>query len=325
VGYLGVAPSGLQQVETDGDHLYNSLQAQLRRQFSHGLLIQASYTWSSLKTDVNASVAGAGIATGGNVLSGSASTNDPLNSAQQYGPAAFNRPQRFVVSYSYDLPYKGEGWKEKALGGWGISGVTTIQGGLPFTVIDTTVPSLVYGSGYATGAYSRVQLADPVDCNSLGNCKSGVPLTTSGSLTSRVISGLNGGAGFFNQAAFTTLPEFGGVPNSTAGPYNSNCPTGAPGNNPAFVGCGQGFGDSGVGTVSCCTQLNFDMAIIKNTVVGGLREDANLQFRAEFFNLFNHGQFNPPGNDRNTGSTFGVITSSSVPGRILQFGLKYTF
>jgi Carboxypeptidase regulatory-like domain len=313
VSYLGVAPSGLQQVETDGDHLYNALQAQLRHQFSKGLLVQASYTWSSLKTDVNASVAGAGIATGGNVLSGSASTNDPLNSRQQYGPAAFNRPQRLVVSYSYDLPYKAEGWKEKALGGWGVSGVTTIQDGLPFTIVDSTVPSLVYGSGYATGAYSRVQLADPVDCNSQGNCKSGIPLTTSGSLTSRV-------NGFFNPAAVTTLPLFGGVPSGNTGTITGAC-TGA---NPAFVNCGQGFGDSGVGIVRCCTQLNFDMAIIKNTVVGGLREDANLQFRAEFFNLFNHGQFNPPGNDRNS-ATFGLITSSSVPGRILQFGLKYTF
>ena len=46
----------------------------------------------------------------------------------------------------------------------------------------------------------------------------------------------------------------------------------------------------------CCTQANFDAAIIKNTIVGGLREDASLQFRAEFFNLFNHSQFNEPVN-----------------------------
>ncbi len=94
---------------------------------------------------------------------------------------------------------------------------------------------------------------------------------------------------------------------------------------PQFVECGTGFGDSGVGIMKCCTQLNFDFGIIKNTIVGGLREDGNLQFRVEFYNLFNHAQFNPPGNDINSPGTFGVITSSSVPGRILQFGLKYTF
>ena len=114
VSYLGLNPGNLQQVETDGNHLYNSLQAQLRHTFSHGLTLQASYTWSNLKTDINASEAGAGIATPGNVLSGSASSNDPLNDRQQYGPAAFNRPNRFVLSYNYELPYKSEGWKEKA-------------------------------------------------------------------------------------------------------------------------------------------------------------------------------------------------------------------
>ncbi|HEX4004449.1 MAG TPA: TonB-dependent receptor [Candidatus Acidoferrales bacterium] len=325
VAYLGVNPGNLQQVETDGNHLYNSLQAQLRHTFSHGLTFQASYTWSSLKTDINASEAGAGIATPGNVLSGSASSNDPLNFRQQYGPAAFNRPNRFVLSYNYELPYKGEGWKEKALGGWGVSGVTTIQDGLPFTVTDGingNEATLLYGTSLpATGPVSRAELADPVDCNSLGNCKSGIPLASTGSMYQRVVSGLNGGSGFFNaNSPFAPAPLFGGTPSAAPGPYTGNC-TGA---NPEFVGCGTGFGDSGVGIMRCCTQLNFDMAIIKNTTVGGLREDASLQFRAEFFNLFNHAQFNEPGNGFGAAG-FGEITSSSVPGRIMQFGLKYTF
>ena len=323
VAYLGVNPGNLQQVETDGNHLYNALQAQVRHVFSHGLTLQASYTWSKLITDINASEAGAGIATPGNVLSGSASSNDPLNRAQQYGLAAFNRPQRFVVSYSYQIPYKSEGWKEKALGGWGISGVTTIQDGLPFTVTDasSSAATLLYGASIPpTGPVARAELADPVNCNQFGVCKSGVALGTSGSLTSRVISGLEGTGGFINQAAFTSLPAFGGVPSGKPGPYTGNCT----GGNPEFVDCGTGFGNSGIGILRCCTQVNFDAAIIKNTTVGGIREDASLQFRAEFFNLWNHAQFNQPGNGFDS-ATFGEITSSAVPGRILQFGLKYVF
>jgi len=250
-----------------------------------------------------------------------------LNRRQQYGLAAFNRPQRLVINYTYELPYKSEGWKEKALGGWGVSGVTTIQDGLPFTVVDGSHSdaTLLYGTSVPpTGPYARAELSTPVDCNSLGVCKSGVPLRNPGSLTSLVESALKGGPGLINAGAFTSLPEFGGVPNSAPGPYNSVCATGAPGNNGQFVGCGTGFGDSGVGIMKCCVQLNFDAAIIKNTIVGGLREDANLQFRAEFFNLWNHAQFNQPGNG--FGATgFGEITSSAVPGRILQFGLKYSF
>lgn len=322
VGYLGVNPGNLQQVETDGNHLYNSLQLQLKHQFSHGLTLQASYTWSKLITDINASAAGAGIATPGNVLSGSASSNDPLNFRQQYGLAAFNRPQRFVVSYSYQIPYKSEGWKEKALGGWGISGVTTVQNGLPFSVtngINGNQATLLYGASLpATGPVDRAELSTPVNCNSLGVCQSGVSLHAPGDMLKLVENGQS----ILNPGAFTSAPLFGGTPSSAAGPYTGAC-TGA---NPQFVGCGTGFGNSGVGIVSCCTQLNFDAAIFKNTVVGGLREGATLQFRAEFFNLWNHAQFNEPGNSFSPGSTtFGIITSSAVPGRILQFGLKYSF
>ncbi len=186
-------PGNLQQVETDGNHLYNSLQLQLKHQFAHGLTLQASYTWSKLITDINASEAGAGIATPGNVLSGSASTNDPLNRRQQYGLAAFNRPHRFVMSYGYQIPYKAEGWKEKALGGWGISGVTTIQDGLPFSVTDGASgneATLLYGAlaPRHRRQVDRAELSTPVDCNAVtGNCKSGVPLATSGSLESRVL------------------------------------------------------------------------------------------------------------------------------------------
>jgi outer membrane receptor protein involved in Fe transport len=322
VAYLGVNPGNLQQVETDGNHLYNSLQLQLKHQFSHGLTLQASYTWSKLITDINASAAGAGIATPGNVLSGSASSNDPLNRRQQYGLAAFNRPQRFVLSYSYQIPYRSEGWKEKALGGWGVSGVTTIQDGLPFSVtngINGNEATLLYGASLpATGPVDRAELADPVRCNSQGVCQSGVSLKAPGNMLKLVESGQS----ILNPNAFTSAPLFGGTPSSIAGPYTGAC-TGA---NPQFVGCGTGFGNSGVGIASCCTQLNFDAAIIKNTTVGGLREDATLQFRAEFFNLFNHAQFNEPGNSFSQGSTsYGIITSSAVPGRILQFGLKYSF
>lgn len=321
VQYLGVNPGNLQQVETDGNHLYNSLQLQLKHQFSHGLTLQASYTWSKLITDINASEAGAGIATPGNVLSGSASSNDPLNRRQQYGLAAFNRPQRFVVSYAYQIPYKAEGWKEKALGGWGISGVTTIQDGLPFSITNGAngnEATLLYGASLpATGPVDRAELSTPVDCNPVtGNCKSGMSLRAPGDMLTLVENGKS----IINGNAFTAAPLFGGTPSKLAGPYTGAC-TGA---NPQFLGCGTGFGNSGVGIMSCCTQLNFDAAIIKNTTVGGLREDATLQFRAEFFNLWNHAQFNEPGNAFG-GANFGVITSSAVPGRILQFGLKYSF
>lgn len=121
--------------------------------------------------------------------------------------------------------------------------------------------------------------------------------TTSGSLFSRVA----GSGTFLNPAAFATTPT-GGI-----------------------FGNGTGFGDSGLGIVLGPGQDNWDIALMKNTLVGGLRENATLQFRAEFFNAFNHPQFSNPAVAFNSASGFGHITSLSVNPRLIQFGLKYIF
>ncbi len=65
---------------------------------------------------------------------------------------------------------------------------------------------------------------------------------------------------------------------------------------------------------------NFDMALLKNV---RLAESKMLQFRVEFFNLFNHAQFGLPTGNINS-STFGFVTSAG-PGRIGQLGLKLIF
>jgi len=53
-------------------------------------------------------------------------------------------------------------------------------------------------------------------------------------------------------------------------------------------------------------------------------ENHSLQFRTEFFNAFNTPQFANP--DRFLGDgDFGKITSTNLPSRELQFGLKYKF
>jgi hypothetical protein len=69
--------------------------------------------------------------------------------------------------------------------------------------------------------------------------------------------------------------------------------------------------------------LNSDMALLKDTKI---RENQNLEFRAEAFNVFNHAQFNnPSGQIDNTGSGgFGYVTSANNP-RIMQVALKLIF
>jgi hypothetical protein len=65
---------------------------------------------------------------------------------------------------------------------------------------------------------------------------------------------------------------------------------------------------------------NWDMALLKDTK---LTERLNLQFRAEFFNIFNHTQFNFVQGNKNAGN-FGQATSAASP-RIGQLSLKLNF
>ena len=65
---------------------------------------------------------------------------------------------------------------------------------------------------------------------------------------------------------------------------------------------------------------NVDFSALKNFAI--YRESV-LQFRSEFFNLFNHPNFNLPAN-RVTQPTYGRITTAMDP-RIVQFELKYRF
>jgi hypothetical protein len=68
---------------------------------------------------------------------------------------------------------------------------------------------------------------------------------------------------------------------------------------------------------------NTDFSIFKNTYFGS-GEELNLQFRAEFFNLFNRTQFGYPGQVFGT-AQFGVVSSQLNQPRLIQFALKVIF
>jgi hypothetical protein len=69
---------------------------------------------------------------------------------------------------------------------------------------------------------------------------------------------------------------------------------------------------------------NFDFAVFKKT---NIAEKADVEFRTEFFNLFNHPQFGFPGTNFQSGNAngFGKVTSQLPNPRLIQFGLKFAF
>lgn len=85
-----------------------------------------------------------------------------------------------------------------------------------------------------------------------------------------------------------------------------------------------GYGNAGISIINGPGQVNTDLSIGKRSRVGGLREDAELAFRAEFYNSLNHAQFANPGTTLGTAG-FGVVTQTAVAPRLIQFGLKYLF
>jgi hypothetical protein len=196
-----------------------------------------------------------------------------------------NREHRFVFSYVYSFPRpKLNQFANAFLGGWSLAGVTTIQSGLPLTLTATNGNNAFLGA-----ATDRVQLAP--GCTYLD-------LLTSGSVTDR-LGGQSGGPGYFNRACVGTFQRV----------------------DPAG---GTDFGNSGVGIVVGPGQNNTDIAVIKRTPIGWLKEGANVEFRTEFFNAFNTPQFSNPSTNASS-AAFGQITSTSVSPRIIQFGLKLNF
>ncbi|MGA8029924.1 MAG: carboxypeptidase-like regulatory domain-containing protein [Bryobacteraceae bacterium] len=83
------------------------------------------------------------------------------------------------------------------------------------------------------------------------------------------------------------------------------------------------YGNLGRDTLIGPVLATWDFSLLKDTLI---RERTNLQFRAEFFNLLNRANFNPPNavvfSPAGISPTAGLITSTSTTSRQIQFGLK---
>ena len=80
-------------------------------------------------------------------------------------------------------------------------------------------------------------------------------------------------------------------------------------------------GDLGRNTFRTHPFSNFDFSLLKDTK---MTESKTLEFRAEFFNLFNQHAFNIPASILGDPG-FGVANSTVLPEREIQFGLKLLF
>lgn len=122
-------------INSVGNSSFNSLQAKLTQRYHNGLVFIAAFTWAHSIDE------GVGIATGD---SGSSAPQNAYDLAAERGSSDFNIDDHFAFSPVYELPFgKGRQYLKHGVsnvlaGGWQITGIYTVQTGLPFTVYYST-------------------------------------------------------------------------------------------------------------------------------------------------------------------------------------------
>jgi hypothetical protein len=287
---------------TIGRSVYNGGLLTLEQQFDNGLNYLFAYTWSKTLSDAG------DLLNGGNNGGYRAPYVPGAGIHYDWGPADFDIRNVFHASGGYALPF-GKGKKfmgdankltDSVIGGWSLNYIATLEGGQNITL---SCPS---GPTAGTGCFDvRV----PGQSQKLGLHKDG-----------------NGKLNWFgNPAAFQQPCLLGGtaanptpIPDSPAG-----C---VPLTGLAALG-------GGLQTTTAPGLTKFDFSAFKAIQ---LNERFSMQFRAEFFNILNHPNFNAPGfggngvvsipNSTNfTNSNFGEIGSTRdapYDPRQIQFALK---
>ena len=135
VPYIGYS-SESESYNAEGVSGYNALQAHVEKRLSHGLQVGFSYTYSHSLDDQSA----LGLFYNG---------NNPLDVRSAYGNSDFDRTHVINFTYTYSLPNFAavNSWEGRFVDGWGVSGLTILQSGQPYSVIDYTgaVGSIFYG------------------------------------------------------------------------------------------------------------------------------------------------------------------------------------
>src|SRR5467141_1228970 len=295
VPFVGLAPL-IYRLESSGNSIYNSLQATLKKDLTHGFQFLAAYTFSKSIDDAADSLGTPLGGSFGRPILGQVVYNNQNNVAAQRGVSDFDRTHRSVISGMWNVPgpeHATSATLRKIGNGLGISGIVTLQSGLPFSILDSAAGTLF---GPAT-LYTTGNLAPGATLADAGR---------SGSVSSRVNE-------FFNTGAFVPapcIPE--GALIDRKYPVSGGSPT-----------CGGTiFGNLGRNILRGPDQRVGDIAFIKSTP---LREHINLIFRWEVFNVLNRPNFAKPSNDVSTPSTFGVISALTVNPRIMQYALKLQF
>ncbi|HYM76260.1 MAG TPA: TonB-dependent receptor [Candidatus Dormibacteraeota bacterium] len=277
---------GPETIMTDGSHSsYHALQTSLSKNSARlGLGLQASYTYSKSLDDTS-SVLGGLLGTSGTVLQ--TGPQNPFEPWVEKGPSTFDVTHVFAASVIQLLPFDRVGFLRPVP-----RALTRGWQFLNITTMTTGSPFTVYSGMQQTGA--GLGGGDRPDLVSMPHLS-----------TSRAVRNDYFGLGAVGNQSFFNIPI----------------------NVPGGTGPNQGrFGTLGRNTFRGPGFHDFDIALIKDTPFGhrGNAELGTLEFRAEFFNIFNIVNFGLPSNIV-SGSGFGIISKTAGSSRQIQFSLKIIY
>lgn len=222
---------------------------------------------------------------------GGVTLNNPQCLRCEYAPASYNVGQRAPINFEYDLPSVWGHVPKRLAQGWKALGIFSAQSGFPFSVV---------------GAYGTLQYGyDSFDFDGVG----ARPF-----LAQTPTYNTGGGPQIFSTAVNVNNGVNDGYFNTPTTTYNGTAVQTAPGNLGRNTFTGPGW-------------WNMDASVVKDIPI---TERTSLQFRAEFFNLFNVATFSTPGASGSSGNVlgspgFGYASTTATAERQIQFGLRFMF
>jgi len=311
ISYISTSANG-------GFSNYNALQVTAVERASHGLSFITGYTYAHALDTFSV--------TGGRTPMTLIASNPGIT----YGNSNLDIRHRFTFSPTYLIPgMKSPG---QMLQGWSVGGILTLQGGMPWYPGDGT--NDLDGTGMVNDSVSEQwNYSGPKSAFTAGPTT--IPCFSAAKAGATVISGC------------TAYSVVGGVPQPPAACMSAAQANGALAvaslmNLGCYVQGGGVLTPAAYGSIGNASRnlfygphyYNADFSVAK---IWKLKERYSAQFRAEFFNVFNHADFSstPSGStDPSKGTLFGCSCQTPDSGnpvlgsggpRHIQFALKLTF
>jgi hypothetical protein len=268
---------------------YHALQIEVARRYAKGLALNANYT---LAKSLDQRSSWHHSATTSNWEQEGYST-DVFNQKLDYGRSIFDARHRFTANWMWEIPWlrSSDSWfLRNVLGGWRSNGIIALQSGQPFTPYSGE--AFGYGGDWNADGTRTDRPNTPAVGNSISSERSGFVNPNCGIFD---IPSSNPG----QSPSLTDKLEYFGEPE--------------PGTN----------GDLGRNTYEGPGFASVDLSFFKEIRLDLIGEESRLQFRVEFFNIFNRVNLFQP-EPRIPFDDFGQATEA-FDAREIQLGIKFIF